>query len=215
MRLLGSTLLLAAAASCCFAQDWEAGVAGGYSFYNNATIKNSGNTSAEAGFSSNFAAGAVLTENMYEHIGGELRYTFLNGDSKLRSQGNQANIDAFSHAIHYDFLFYGTNRRARIRPFFAAGAGIKRYDGSGRQVVSSSLGNFAVLAHAHQVEALLSVGAGIKVSMGDRWIARLDFRDYATPFPEKLFVSPRGATVSGWLQDFVPMVGIDYSFGGR
>ena len=50
---------------------------------------------------------------------------------------------------------------------------------------------------------------------GDRWVLRLDFRDYATPFPTKLIAPPKTAAVHGWLQDFVPTVGVDWTFGGR
>src|SRR5215471_7438182 len=129
MRLLGS-LLLFVAGPYCFAQDWEVGVAGGYSVYHDTTISNASGQSAQAGFGPRFAAGAVLTENVAQYIGGELRYTFLDGDSEIKSGGQQVNMDAQSQAVHYDFLFYATPRRARIRPFAAAGAGIKRYDGT-------------------------------------------------------------------------------------
>jgi len=190
-------------------------VAGGYSFYNTASIKNAAGTSADAGFTSRFAAGAALTENVSEHIGGELRWTFLDGFSELKSQGTRANMDAYSNAVHYDFLFYGTPRHAKVRPYAVGGAGIKRYDGVGRVAVSQPLSNYAVLVHGHQVEGMISFGGGLKVSLGDRWVARLDFRDYATPFPTRLFATPANGTVHGWLQDFVPMIGFDYTFGAR
>ncbi len=214
MRLLGFTLFLAAG-TCCFAQDWAVGVAGGYSFYNNASIKNAAGSSADANFTSRFAAGAALTENVSEHIGGELRWMFLDGFSQLSSQGTRANMDAYSNAVDYEFLFYATPRRAKVRPFAAAGGGVKRYDGVGRQVISQPLGSYAVLTRGHQIEGMVSFGGGVKISLGDRWVARLDFRDYATPFPTRLFATPANATVHGWLQDFVPMIGLDYTFGGR
>ncbi len=213
MRLLGFTLLFAAG-TCCFAQDWSVGLAGGYSFYNNATIDSAAGN-AEAGFTSRFAAGAALGENVSEHIGGELRYTFLDGFSQLSSQGTRVNMSAYSNDVHYDFLFYATPRRARVRPYAAVGGGIKRYDGVGRQLTYEPLSNFAVLDKGHQVEGMLSVGGGVKFSLGDRWEARLDFRDYATPFPTRLFAVPTTSSVHGWLNDFVPMIGIDYTFGGR
>jgi hypothetical protein len=214
MRLLGS-LLLFVAGSCCFAQDWEVGVAGGYSAYQDTTIKNASGQTANAGFGSRWAAGGVLTENIAQYIGGELRYTFIDGDSELKSRGQEVNMDAQSQAVHYDFLFYATPRRARLRPFAAAGAGIKRYDGTGVVYAAQPFSDFAVLNRGHQVVALLSFGGGLKVSLSDHWVLRVDFRDYATPFPDKLFVSPRSANQRGWLQDFVPMAGVDWTFGGR
>jgi hypothetical protein len=41
---------------------------------------------------------------------------------------------------------------------------------------------------------------------------RIDVRDYATPVPTNLIAARRGATVHGWLHDFVPMVGIGFQF---
>jgi Outer membrane protein beta-barrel domain len=214
MRLLGS-LLLFAAVPCCFAQNWEVGLAGGYSWYNDASIKNPIGQSAKAGYESRFAAGAVLTENITEHIGGELRYMYIAGDSKLTSGGNDVHMDAQSQVVDYDFLFYATPRGSRFRPFAAAGAGIKRYDGTGGAFfpLYPPVGTF--LGRGHQVEGMLSFGGGLKVALNDRWLVRVDFRDYATPLPDKLFVSPLGSHVSGWLQDFVPMFGVDWTFGGR
>lgn len=200
---------------CCLAQNWDVGLAGGFSTYNDATIKTPSGASAQAGFEQNFAAGAALDQDVSEHIGGELRYTFLNGASTVHSNGTEANIAAMSQAIGYDFLFYGTPRRSRVRPFLAVGAGIKRYDGTGTEYIAQPLSNFALLRTGHQVEAMLSGGGGIKMYLSDRWVLRFDFRDFATPLPNRLFAAVPGTKVSGWLNDFVPMVGVDWTFGGR
>jgi len=212
MRFLGS-LLLFAFGPYCFAQNWAVGVAGGYGVYHDATIQNAAGASADAGFGSRFAVGAVLTEDMYEHIGGELRYTYRDGDPELSFNGSQVNMDGVAHAVHYDFLFYGTPRRSRIRPFAAVGAGIKRYEATSR--IAQPLDSFGTLSHAHQVEGMVSAGGGVKVALGDRWVLRVDFRDYMTPFPERLFRPVVTSSVHGWLHDFVPTLGVDWTFGGR
>lgn len=215
-RALRATLVaIFAFGPCCLAQNWDVGLAGGFSTYNDATIKTPSGASAQAGFEQNFAAGAALDENVSEHIGGELRYTFLYGASTLHSNGTEANMTAMSNAVGYDFLFYGTPRRSRVRPFLAIGAGIKRYDGTGTEYVVQPLGNFAVLTTGHQVEPMLSGGGGIKMNLSDRWVLRFDFRDFATPLPGKLFAAAPNTKVNGWLNDFVPMVGVDWVFGGR
>lgn len=215
-RALRATLVaIFAFGPCCLAQNWDVGLAGGFSTYRDASITSSSGGSAQAGFAQNFSAGAALDENVSEHIGGELRYTFLYGASTLHSNGTEANMTALSNAIGYDFLFYGTPRRSRVRPFFAIGAGIKRYDGTGTEYVVQPLSNFALLRTGHQVEAMLSGGGGVKMNLNDRWVLRFDFRDLATPFPGRLFAAAPGAKVSGWLNDFVPMVGLDWAFGGR
>lgn len=201
-----------AAGSCCFGQSWSVGAAGGFGYYHDATITNAAG-SANAGFGPRFAAGAVLGEDVAEHFGGELRYTYRDGDSELRFNGREANLDAAAHALHFDFLAYATRRHARLRPFLAGGAGIKRYTATGREDPNQPLSNFAQLAHNDEVKALVSFGGGVKAMLGDHWLVRVDFRDYATPFPENVIVPAPGAKVHGWLHDFVPLFGVDWTFG--
>jgi Outer membrane protein beta-barrel domain len=212
MRGCLALVILSAAGSCCFAQSWSIGAAGGFGFYHDATISNAAG-SASAGFGPRFAAGAVLGEDVGEHFGGELRYTFRDGDSELRFSGREANLDANAHALHFDFLAYATGKRARLRPFLAGGAGIKRYMGTGQVDPAQPLRSFATLAHADEVKGMVSFGGGVKALLGDHWLVRVDFRDYATPFPENVIVPTPGAKVHGWLHDFVPMLGVDWTFG--
>ena len=203
---------LSAGGSCCFAQSWSIGAAGGFGFYHDATISNASG-SASAGFGPRFAAGAVVGEDVAEYFGGELRYTFRDGDSELRFGGRQANLDAAAHALHFDFLAYATRRHARLRPFLAGGAGIKRYMATGQVDPVRPLRSFALLAHANEVKSLVSFGGGVKALLGDHWLVRVDFRDYATPFPENVIVPAPGAKIHGWLHDFVPLLGVDWTFG--
>jgi hypothetical protein len=49
------------------------------------------------------------------------------------------------------------------------------------------------------------------VFVSRRVLVRLDFRDYATPFPDKLLASPTART-GGWMHDFVLMVGVSGLF---
>ena len=209
--LAWASLAWLATGCLCFAQSWSVGAAGGFGFYHDATITNA-TGSASAGFGPRFAAGAVLGEDVAEHFGGELRYTFRDGDSELRFNGREANLDAASHALHLDFLVYATPRHSRFRPFLAGGAGMKRYTGTGRVDPNQPLTSFALLAHEDQVKALVSVGGGVKFMLADHWLVRVDFRDYATPFPERVIVPAVGAKVHGWLHDFVPLFGVEWTF---
>jgi hypothetical protein len=206
-------LVALAGGSGCYAQSWSVGVAGGFGWYNDAKITNAAGSSASAGFGPRFAAGGVVGEDVAEHFGGELRYTYRDGDSELRFNGREANLDAAAHALHFDFLAYATGRHARLRPFLAGGAGIKRYTGTGRVDPSQPLTSFALLAHADEVKALVSFGGGVKLQLADHWVVRVDFRDYATPFPEHVIVPALGAKVHGWLHDFVPLFGVEWTFG--
>ena len=56
------------------------------------------------------------------------------------------------------------------------------------------------------------MGGGVKVSVTTHATVRVDFRDYISPFPEHLFVTAPGAKIHGWLNDFVPLVGVSYMF---
>jgi hypothetical protein len=216
MRALGSFLLIAATSSCTAQslRDWTIGIFGGYGFYHNATFKNSLG-SAEAGFHRGWAAGAVITEDVAEYFGGELRYTFRESNLKLRSSGTEANMDAMTHIVHYDFVFYGMPRSSRLRPYAAVGGGIKYYVGDGRESAVQPLANFGLLSHTNEVVGMASFGGGVKYRIGDRWQVRVDFRDYASPFPKKLIAPAANVNVSGWIHDFVPTVGVDWVIGTR
>src|SRR5229473_1783821 len=110
-KMRGYLVLLAlVGTSGCFAQSWEIGAAGGFGWYNDATITNAAGSSASAGFGPRFDVGGLVGEDVAEHFGGELRYTYRDGDSELRFNGREANLDAASHALHLDFLVYATGR---------------------------------------------------------------------------------------------------------
>jgi len=207
-------VLLMECSPLCWAQSWSVSGEGGFGFYRDATIDNASG-SAKAGFGPRTALSGVLSQDLLEHFGGELRYTFRDGDSELKSGGTEANLDAASHAVHYDFLAYASGRRARLRPFVALGGGIKYYTATGHEQTFQPLSDFAFLDHANQVEGLISVGGGVKYSLTEHWRLRFDFRDYLTPFPNKVITPAPGANRHGWLNDFVLMAGLEWKFSGK
>ena len=202
-----------ALASACMAQEheWEVGAAGGFGFMRNATI-NSPAGSVSAGFDNRFAAGVVIGQELYQHFGGELRYTFRDNDLVLKGAGQKVNMDGDSHLVHYDLLFHALSKSSRIRPFAAAGGGIRLFGGTGHEYANQPFGDFAVLTKTTQVKPLISLGGGVKVSVTSHATVRADIRDYVSPFPEHLFVTAPGAKIHGWLNDFVPLVGVSYVF---
>jgi hypothetical protein len=192
--------------------EWEVGAAAGFGVVRNATI-NSPTGSATAGIDNRFAAGAVVGQDLYEHLSGELRYTFRDNDLVLKSGGQKVNMDGDSNLIHYDMLFHVLRKSSRLRPYAAAGAGIRDFRGTGHEYVNQPLSDFALLTKTSEVKPLISVGGGVKFALTDHATVRVDFRDYISPFPEKLFVTAPGAKIRGWLNDFVPLVGVSYVFG--
>ena len=211
MRIFRFLSLLTLAACACPGQSWEVGIAGGYSFYHDATITNTP-LSARAGFQSGGVGSAEIGEDVSRYLGGEFRYTFIDGDARLRSGGQQVTLGTLAHAVHYDILLYGTPKGSKIRPYVSAGGGIKYYVGDGGETAVQPLGKFAFMTHANEVEGLFAAGAGVKFHIDEHWLVRVDFRYYLTPFPTKIFAPAPGAHANGWLHDFVPLAGVAWTF---
>src|SRR3954464_1936954 len=98
--LLRSILVLTAASAASFAQQWEFGGAGGGGFLNNVPVT-SGIGSATAGFQTGAAFGGYVGYSQSKHIGGELRYGYLQSNLKLASGGSTATFNGMSHVVHY------------------------------------------------------------------------------------------------------------------
>jgi hypothetical protein len=196
----------------CVAQNWEVGAAGGYGWYNNATISN-GVTSVEAGFPPRGAIGAVFGNNMYEYVGGELRYLLRFGGPELRSGGLVSSMTGYTNVIAYDVLIHMKPRDEKLRPFVAGGAGVKVFTSTGLLPNNSLTADLAGLRRDTQVEPVISAGAGLKYRFTKHAQFRMDFRTYFSPLPDEIFRRRRGfSAIHGWVYDFVPMAGISYVF---
>ena len=193
------------------AQEWELGAAGGYGAYVNPSIVTSSG-SIEPGFAPKGVIGVVFGQNMYEHIGGEVRYLFQWGGPQLQSQGVHASAMGHTNLITYDVLFHTSNREANLRPYFAAGAGIKVFTGSQLRAVGQPLVSGALLVPATQVEPVISAGAGLKYKVHKHVIIRLDFRTYFSPLPDEIFRPTGDSRIRGWVYNFVPLAGISSVF---
>jgi Outer membrane protein beta-barrel domain len=204
-------VLAALLPAATYAQQWELGVLAGGSFYTSQTVR-SANASANAGFSKGPIVSVLLGHTPYKYVGGEFHYSYLQNDLELSSGGTKATFGAQAHMLHYDFLFYTTSRESRVRPFFAAGAGLKIYRGTGQEVAAQPLSNVALLTRTRNAEALVSLGAGIKCELAPHINLRAEFRDFLTPFPAGVIAPANNARVSGWIHDFTPMAGITFSF---
>jgi len=195
------------------AQTWEVGAVGGYGWYRNPTITNP-TDSGRAGFPPRAAVGVVFGENPYNYIGGELRWLFRFGGPELRSNGITENPPGNTNTITYDFLFHMTPRESKLRPFVAAGAGIKVYSGS-FLAVTQPLAGLALLRPVTQVEPAISVGAGLKYLLPKHVQLRLDLRMLVTPLPDSVILPTSPLTrIHGWVYDFLPLGGISYTFSG-
>src|SRR5688500_12362466 len=100
MRPKLATVLLLGTATAAFPQQWQVGGAVGYGWYRGIRFNGPG-AEASAGIRNRFVAGAVLTEDLYEHISGEVRYIYHDGDPYLSLGGRTANMQGQSHSFTY------------------------------------------------------------------------------------------------------------------
>ncbi len=194
-----------------FSQQWEIGGAAGYGYPKDRPVS-SGSLAGRTGFQHGFAVSVLGGNDMYEHLGGEVRYTYRKSDLKVSSGSASARFRGDSHAVHYDLLFGLRPRESRLRPFFAIGGGIKVYRGTDTESSRQTLSNLAVLSHTQEFKPMVSVGAGIRQRLGRFAALRVDFRDYLTPFPKQVIAPGPGARIGGWVHDFVGLIGVSTIF---
>jgi outer membrane protein W len=191
------------------AQKWEFGVGAGGSFYTPQDVA-LGSTSASAKFKTGVAVSTWVGNNMNDHWGGELRYSYGLSDAQLKQGSTEATFGAETHTVNYDFLWHARSSESSVRPFVAAGAGIKYYRGTGTEAISQPLSQYALLTKAGDVTGVVSVGGGVKMKLGTHAWLRLDVHDYMSPFPKQVITPNVGASVSGWMHDIVPMVAVSF-----
>ncbi len=201
-----------AAGVAAFAQQWEVGGSVGGNFIPGKSISSSAG-SATTGFENGLAAGGYLGQTISPHIGGEVRYTFMQANMKLSSGGTSTSFAGQAHALHYDLIFHTSRRESKTQVFAAAGGGMKVYRGTGKESAYQPLSQYAYLTHTQKVEPMASFGGGVRFALSDKISLRAEVRDYLTPFPKELITPAPGAKISGWLHDIVPMISISYGYG--
>ncbi len=205
---LVSCVFLAAVAPG-FAQEWEIGGGVGYGLTRKVDITNPLGT-VKAGLDNGLMWTVYGAQN-HRIYSGELRYTYQFSNITVKGMDQSASTGGDVQSIHYDFLLHPSERA--VQPFVAMGAGIRYYRGTGPETLGQPIGGSAFLSRTNEVKPLLTPGVGVKVKFGERFVLRLEARDYITPFPEQVII-PLGnsSSVHGWLHDFTPMVNIGVLF---
>jgi hypothetical protein len=211
MRFCGIVIAASILSSSGLAQQWELGAAGGYGMYANPSITTPSG-SVQAGYAAKGVMGVVFGQNMYEHIGGEIRWLYQFGGPQLSWQDTKTSSTGYTNLVTYDLLFHTTNREAALRPYVAAGAGIKVYTASELRYVGQSPATPVLLLRANQVEPAISAGVGLKYQATRHALIRLDFRTYFTPLPDQIFRPVGISRIHGWVYNFVPLGGISLVF---
>lgn len=207
LKFLGVLLF----ASACFAQPFEIGGAIGYGVYRDGTIFGAA-ASAQAGIRNRFAAGWLVGEDLYEHFSGEIRYLYQDGHPFLATASVKSDMQGQSHAFHYDLLFHLTRRDRKLRPFLAAGVGVKGYIVAGPAPNPQALPNIASLVTRDEWKFLVAIGGGVKYRLHKNVVLRGDFLDYLTAFPKRQILPALNNTARGIFQQFTPMFGVSYCF---
>src|SRR5690348_8493210 len=109
MKLVRLFVLCSAAATlpAAMAQKWDFGVGAGGGFYTSQDVS-LGSSSASAKLKTSVAVSTWVGNNINEHWGGELRYSYQLGDLQLKNGSNEAVFGAETHTINYNFLLYTT-----------------------------------------------------------------------------------------------------------
>jgi hypothetical protein len=193
------------------AAQWELGGTIGYGAYRNGTLIAPAGK-AEAGIRNRFTAGAIIGEDLYNYISGEIRYLYEDGDPYISSGPVKTNIQGQSHAFHYNILAHFRPHESRMRPYVSLGVGAKYYRVTGPAPERQPLERIGVLNPSNQVVPLVTAGAGIQYEIRRHVRLRVEFLDYITPFPDKPIAPAPSGTARGILHQFSPMVGICGSF---
>ena len=207
----GFVPLLALASLHCAGQDLELGVGGGYGFYRSVSVYAPGGT-VDAGVRNRFVVAAWLTHHMYEPVSGQLRYIYQDGDPFLQKGHQQVNVQGKSNAIHYDVLVHLSSRGAKVRPYFSAGVGVKRYTVTGPANPDQPFLPMAQLTATSENKFLFVAGGGVSVKLRPGLALLFDFRDYVTTFPKQIIRPAPLATARGLFNQFTPACGIAVTF---
>ena len=212
MRTVGlSILLLAAAAGIGRAQQWEVGGIGGGGFLSNVAVTGPIG-SATAGFQTGASFGAFFGHSTYSHVGGELRYAYLQNNLQLSSGSSSVSFSGMAHVVHYDLILRTTRKNSPVQLFAAIGGGMKIFQGTGTEAAYQPLSQFGYFTKTRVLKPMASVGGGVKFFIARRVCLRTEFRDYITAFPKELITPAPGAKFGSILHDLVPMAGLSYEF---
>src|SRR5580704_5697873 len=114
MRSLILSVVILAAATTAFAQQWEFGAVGGGSLLSDVSVSGAAGK-ATAGFAPGAAFGAFVGENLYSHLTGELHYEYLQSDLRLTSGGQTAQFTGGEHALHFDMVYHTNRKESRTQ----------------------------------------------------------------------------------------------------
>ena len=103
------------------------------------TGEQSGAARRRRAFQTGAAFGGYVGFNQYKHIGGEIRYSYLQSNLSLKSGGSEATFSGMSHIVGYDVIFKTTRNNGKVQLFAAVGGGMKVFRGTGKEAAYQPL----------------------------------------------------------------------------
>lgn len=187
--------LLLMTAGAALAQVLEVGGGFGVNRVSNAILLEENSTSPPtvAKINNGWRMGFRMTINTQPHFGHEAGYSYVRTNLDLAG----ITYGTATHQGFYDFLVYATPEGSKVRPFVAGGAQFSNFIPPGGSV---SQGNGTM-------KFGVNYGAGVKVRTTDKWLIRLDFRQYLSPKPD-FFQSTTAP--QGWIRMNEISMGVAY-----
>lgn len=210
-KRLALTCWLLASAAYAQNQNWYVGVNGGYGFSPKLTI--SGITpEAKTGLQDGGALGAYFGEDTHKYWSGEVRYLHRWDNLSLSSAGTTVKFRGHSDIVHADFLRHFARRGSMVRPFIAAGGGVRFLSGTGDESAAQPLGSYAALTATRETLPMIDAALGIRIKGRKGAEVRFEVRDYMSPAPSKVITVAPGGSLGGWFNDVVASGSLAYNF---
>jgi opacity protein-like surface antigen len=180
MRQATFVFLLLFTAVTAFSQVAEIGFSGGASVLSNAKLVPADTTTgqAEAKLENGFRLGFRVTVNPYRFLGHEVGYAY----NRMNLNYDGASYGMGTHQGFYNFLIYAAPEGSRVRPFIAAGPQFSNFTFPGASAMQGG----------GTMKFGVNYGAGVKTKVAEKWLIRLDFRQYMSPKPDWFTTKPEG-----------------------
>ena len=196
MRIALTVSLLLLLAGAAVAQVAEMGASFGVAKLTQSTLLDAtpGVANSDAKLNSGFRFGFRVTLNTARYIGHEVGYAY--NRTNLSYLGTT--YGTATHQGFYDFLVYAIPEGSKVRPFIAGGGQFSNFMYPGYSVTSGGGG---------RMKFGINYGGGVKVKVAEKWLVRMDFRQYMSPKPDFDFTT----APKGWLRINEISAGFSYT----
>lgn len=175
-------------------------------------------------YSSGGLFGVRVGENLGDHLGADLEYSFANRSVAFVNLSPElpfVGVEQGVHSIVYNVLYYPFKPTKRFRPFGLFGGGTSFYHVAGS---SKDAAAHEGLALKDRWEFAVNWGVGAKYLLVDQWVARVDLRQQFAGVPDYGFPDTAsdnqgelrpGLYTSGMTSNWQLSVGIAYQWDMR